>query len=147
MEADHYQRAIGSDHVRWQEIPNLGRTLSSMITLPVTADPRGPGGDLPGWSMTSLSRDTGSYVVTSYLSPTLNYHHHEGLKFAVSLDEESPGEWSICTNQENLRTWESWVSNNINLQSSTHHIAEPGVHTLKWWRVDAGIGAPEDCDQ
>ena len=40
---------------------------------------------------------------------------------------------------ESLQKWEKWVANNINVQSTVHHITEPGLHTLKWWRVDAGV--------
>jgi len=138
MEANHFQRAIDGEGIHWEEIPNLGRTLSSMITLPVIAARTAPGGNSPRLEYDFFVQDTGSYVLTSYLSPTLNYHNHEGLVYALSLDNDPPREINMHQS-ESLQKWEKWVANNINVQSTVHHITEPGLHTLKWWRVDAGV--------
>jgi len=31
------------------------------------------------------------------------------------------------------------VSDNIIVKGSTHHLSQPGVHTLRVWRMDAGV--------
>ena len=40
---------------------------------------------------------------------------------------------------ETQNLWRHWVADNINVSTSRHYITEPGIHTLKWWRVDAGV--------
>lgn len=138
MEAEHFLKAVGTSDVDWHEIPNLGRTGSSMITLPVSAAPSAPGGDSPHLEYQFYTRDTGLHVVLSYLSPTLNFHNKAGISFAVSIDDETP----LLVNMHEHETqdlWRQWVADNINVSTSRHYITEPGIHTLKWWRVDAGV--------
>ena len=47
MEAEHFSQAVGSSAVTWQRIPDLGRTLSAMTSLPVTGVSQTPGGEAP----------------------------------------------------------------------------------------------------
>ena len=108
-----------------------------MITLPVTAGPSKPGSNAPRLEYDFYTRDTGRFVVQTYLSPTLNFHNIEGIRFAVSLDEEVPV--IVNMHQQSKEPWDLWVANNINILNTIHHITEPGIHTLKWWRVDAGV--------
>jgi len=43
-------------------------------------------------------------------------------------------------NKDNqLKTWETWVSNNINQVVSSIQLDKPGKHTLKIWMVDPGV--------
>jgi hypothetical protein len=136
MEAEHFSKAVQDEHIRWHVVPNLGRTGSSVITLPVTAGPSRPGGNSPRIEYEFYTRDTGLFVVQAYLSPTLNFHNTEGIRYAVSIDQEVPV--IVNMHQQGRESWDLWVANNINIPTTVHHIAGPGFHTLKWWRVDAG---------
>ena len=136
MEADHFLTAVDDKQVKWHVVPNLGRTGSSVITLPVTAGPSEPGGDSPRLEYQFYARDTGIFVVRSYLSPTLNFHNGDGIKYAVSIDDEAPAVVNMHGQDQDL--WNQWVSDNINVGKSSIHISRAGFHTLKWWRVDAG---------
>ncbi len=137
MDAEHFIKAVQNEQVKWHVVPNLGRSGSSVITLPVTAGPSKPGGNSPRMEYEFYTRDTGLFVVQTYLSPTLNFHNNEGIRFAVSVDEEVPV--IVNMHQQSQESWDQWVANNINILNTRHHIAEPGIHTLKWWRVDAGV--------
>ncbi len=109
-----------------------------MITLPVTALPSTPRGDSPRLEFDFCIRDTGTFEITSCLSPTLNYFNNQGLRFSVSVDDEKPQMIHMHEN-EGPGSWDLWVSNNIHTRTTIHLITEPGIHTLKWWRVDAGV--------
>jgi hypothetical protein len=138
VEAEHYSKAVDAPPVRWLEIPGLGRTLSAMTPLPVTSVSQAPGGASPHLEYTIVLFSTGEVSVKAYLSPTLNFHNDQGLRYAVSFDEEPPQ--TIVMNADNSnRTWEQWVANNINVSVSHHNIQKPGVHTLKFWMVDPGV--------
>jgi hypothetical protein len=138
MEAASYHQAVNAVDIAWREVPNLGRTRSAMITQPVTAPPTHPAEDTPCLKYMFLTRDTGLYAIHSYLSPTLDFHHQGGLRFAVSVDNGPPSVVNMHP-PDRPYLWNAWVSNNIIEASAEIRIGQPGVHTLKWWRIDGGV--------
>jgi len=138
MEAASYHRAAGNENILWKEVPNLGRTRSAMIALPVTEAPGEPGGDSPHLEYMFLTKDTGLFTIHSYLAPTLDFHRGEGLKFAVSVDNGTPEVVNMHPPGRDY-LWNRWVSNNTIVASTEIRIGEPGIHTLKWWRVDGAV--------
>jgi len=124
--------------VSWQEIPNLGRTLSAMTPFPVTAHPQIPQGKSPHLEYRVILFNQGEVKVRTYLSPSLNFHNNQGLRYAVSIDNEPPQIVNIHVNQ-NFRDWEESVRNNIITKVTRHMIDKPGEHSLKFWMVDPGI--------
>jgi hypothetical protein len=83
--------------------------------------------------------DTGNVKLQAYFSPTLNLHNDEGLKYAVAFDNELPYIIVINKDDNNVRTWENWVANNIIIKTTTHSISTPGKHVLKFWMMNPGI--------
>ena len=138
VEAEHYSKAVNASPVSWLKIPGLGRTLSAMTPVPVTSLPQSPGGTSPHLEYTMVLFDTGEVSVKAYLSPTLNFHNNQGLRYGISFDDEMPQVITINGDNSN-RTWEQWVANNINVTISHHTIHAPGFHTLKFWMVDPGV--------
>ena len=138
IEAEHFSRNIPANNTKWEVIPDLGRTLSGMKIFPVTAKPQVPGKGSPCLEYDFYLFHSGKVDLNLYLSPTLNYFNDGGTELAVSFDDEAPVFLNI--NKDNqLKTWENWVSNNINRIVSTHQIDKPGKHTLKIWMVDPGV--------
>lgn len=138
IEAARFAHAVEAAPVRWQEVPDLGRTLSAVTPMPVTATAVSPGGDQPHLAYPVYFRSTGEVTLHSYLAPTLNFHETDGLRFAVSFDDDPPQIVNMHADRSN-RTWEQWVSDNVNAQSTTHQIDRPGLHVLKFWMVDPGV--------
>jgi hypothetical protein len=145
MEAEHYARAVGAGPVRWQRIPDLGRTLSGMTVMPVTAPAQTPGGASPRLEYRAFLFDTGTVSVHAYLSPTLDFTGTTGLRYAVSLDDEPPqvvnihADGSSSAKTDGNRAWEQSVANEIKVLVTKHHVAGPGAHVLKFWMVDPGV--------
>jgi hypothetical protein len=138
IEAEHFSRNIPANNLKWEMIPGLGRTLSGMKVFPVTAKPQVPGKDSPCLEYDVWLFQAGKVNVNLYLSPTLNYFNDGGTELAVSFDNDTP--IILNMNKDNqLKTWEGWVSNNINQLVSTHQLAKPGKHTLKIQMVDPGV--------
>lgn len=71
-----------------------------------------------------------------YLSPTYNFKRDEGLKFAVSIDNEEP---QIVNMHEGSGWWEKRVGDHIAIKTTKHTGLALGKHTLKIWMVDTGI--------
>lgn len=140
IEAAHYSRAVGS----WQVIPDLGKTSDGVTPLPVTAARQTPGGGSPRLEYTTTMRTTGQVKVSVLLSPRNNVLHTDGLTYAVSVDDQPPQTVNVTAvtgaNDTTMnRQWERNTSENVNLTTTTHAIATPGVHTVKFWMVDPTV--------
>jgi len=139
IEADHYTKAINASGIKWQVLPDHGRTGSAITTMPVTAAAQIPGGNSPHLEYEMYLYDTGTVKLQTYLSPTLNFHNDEGFKYAVSIDDEHPQVIVINKDDNNTRVWEGWMSNNIIIKTSTHHVNTAGKHILKLWTVSPAV--------
>jgi hypothetical protein len=145
MEAANWTRSNHSQNVKWKIIPDIGRTGSGVSTFPVTRSTT-LSESSPNLQYDFYTYDTGSVKVNLYFSPTLNFNNEEalpagrqGLKFAVSIDDEKPQVVILNKEDNNMRTWESWVANNIIIKSSQHKLANNGKHVLKYWAISPAV--------
>ncbi|MDR0184076.1 glycosyl hydrolase 115 family protein [Lysobacter arvi] len=142
IEAAHYDRAIANAGVQWRTIPHLGRTLSGVTSFPVTAPP-GTTGEHGAWLEypIHLTRD-GAFDVRVVMSPTLDFQHRGGLRYAVSIDGEAPEVVTVKSDptpgHADFKAWERAVSDSVYVGTSRHD-AKAGNRTLRIWRVDPGV--------
>ena len=136
IEAEHYSRAKNNEFLSWKTIPNLGRTLSGVTTFPVTAATEAYNGAVLEYDV--FLQNSGEAKLTLFLSPTLKYNENKGLRYAVSIDG---GEEQIVNfNQKQTDSeWENWVANNIVHSVTIHKIEKPGLHTIRYRVLDAGV--------
>ncbi len=139
MEAAHYTQAVNTPAISWLNIPDLGRTLSGMEADPVTAPAQTPGGSSPRLEYSIYLSDTGAVHVKAYFSPTLDISGTGQLRYGISIDDEAPQLLNIIEGISARGVWDKWVSDNIIIKTSEHHIGKPGVHLLKYWLVDPGV--------
>jgi hypothetical protein len=131
MEAGHYSRKVGD----WRLLPEIGKTGDGLTPL---------GGDGARLEYTMTLTTTGPVKVTAVLSPRNNVHPTDGLKYAISLDDQAPQTVNITTetgadDTTMNRQWERNTSDNVNRTTTTHTVAAAGVHTLKFWMVDPTV--------
>ncbi len=138
MEAEHFSGETAANPVSWLIIPDLGRTLSGVTPLPATGETQIPGGESPHLEYNMYLFNDGEVDVKIYMSPTLNFHNSQGLRYAVSFDGEQPQVINIHKDRT-FQDWEESVRNNITMGESKHTISGPGQHVLKFWMVDPGI--------
>lgn len=139
IEAEHFTKAIDAPPIKWQVIPNLGRTLSGVTTFPTTAPSQTPGGESPRLEYDMHLTEGGPVTVRAYLSPTLNFTRSDGLRYAISFDDEPPQIVNIHSDNTSVPGWEQMVGDNINIKSTKHELSQPGKHVLKFWMVDPGV--------
>ncbi|HEY4326912.1 MAG TPA: glycosyl hydrolase 115 family protein [Mucilaginibacter sp.] len=138
IEAAHFNKAVNAGSVKWEVLPDYGRTLSAVIISPVTAKSVQPGGNSPCLEYQVNLTDTGEVKVAAYISPTIDFTNTHGLCYAVSFDNEKPQVMNINADKTEA-AWARDVSDNIKIITSVHHILKPGPHTLKYWMVDPAV--------
>lgn len=144
IDAVNYQNTKETEDVSWQIIPNLGRTGSAITSMPVTASKQNPSENGPYLEYEVYLLDGGTYSLTTYFSPTLNFQKDEGLIYAVSIDGDTPqminlhkdataADWTYPT------WWNEAVKDNIMKQIVLEKELSAGAHTIKYWAVDPGV--------
>ncbi|HEV3326990.1 MAG TPA: glycosyl hydrolase 115 family protein [Puia sp.] len=137
IEAEHYAKAVTDKDVRWQTIPNLGRTLSGVEASPVTTPAQTPGGNSPHLEYQLYLFDTGTISIQAWFSPILAFNRHP-IHYAISFDDEMPQIIDLSSGNEDRGVWDKMVGDNIRISLSAHMISHPGAHLLKYWLVDPG---------
>ena len=139
IEAAGYTKAINSNGITWKLLPDLGRTGSAITPYPVTAANQQPGGNAPHLEYIICMSETDSVKLQAYFSPTLNFNNDEGLKYAVSIDNEIPQVVVLNKEDNQPRVWGKWVADNIIIKTTTHAVAKEGMHVLKYWMVSPAV--------
>jgi hypothetical protein len=144
IEAENFSRAVESELIKWRKIPNLGRTASAMTIEPVTVPEQNINGNSPRMEYKIHFFSKGEMKVNLLLSPTLNFQHTKGLRYAVSFNNEPPQIVNIHSadtipDWKYPHEWNQKVSNNIKVTTTSHFIQKEGEHILKIWAVDPGV--------
>ena len=137
IEAQHYERALAPPGRSWLTVPDLGRTLSGVTTLPV---------EVPAATLADGVRleyaihlfDAGRVKVHTILAPTQKFQPGPGLRFAVSLDDEAPQVVNVHAD-ESREHWARTVLDGVAEFVTEHAVAKPGLHVLKYWALDSGL--------
>ncbi len=143
IEAAHYTKKIDAGSARWEEIPNLGRTLSAMSVFPVTAPSVTPPKDSPCLEYQMYLFHPGKVEVEAIIDPTLNFIQGRGLRYALSFDDQPPQIVTAVpadyTAMDGNRDWEKTVENSVREVVTGFTLSHTGYHTLKFWMVDPGV--------
>lgn len=142
MEAEHFDRTVSRGGVRWKLIPNIGRTGSGLTPFPVNAPRQNLDAGSPRLEYDIHTFSSGAITVWAYLSPRNNVLPTDGLKYAVSVDDEAPQVANVTTQLNGIpmnRSWERNTSDNVARVATHHHLERPGPHVLKFWMVDPTV--------
>jgi hypothetical protein len=143
IEVEHFTRNVRAHSARWELIPNLGRTLSSMSIFPNIAPSVMPPKNSPRLEYNIFLFDSGPIEVDTILSPTLNFVSGRGLRFALSFDDQPPEVVTAVpadyTAGDGNHDWEHTVANSARTIKTPFNVSRPGEHTLKVWMVDPGV--------
>ena len=137
IEAQHYARKFDGK-AKWTTIPNLGRTLGAVLTLPQTAPPSDPVKDKVRLEYDIQTTKDADATLHVYLTPTLDAAGKGGLKFAVSIDGQPPQVQSFNLIPDKP-DWNAAVSNNIHVIKVPFKGLKAGPHTLKFYRIDGNV--------
>jgi hypothetical protein len=134
IEAENFTRQNSPSDVAWTIIPDLGKTLSGITTMPVTVSPE------KGETYLEYDIDlnsTGEAKIIILTSPTLNFNANKGLRYAMSVDG---GEEQIVNINGHYRgELGEWQAKSIIETSTIHKIEKTGKHTIRFRVLDPGI--------
>ena len=139
MEAPNYSRAVNSRPIFWKTLPNYGKTLGGVIPVPVTSPVQNPDANTPHLEYDIYIDTTGIYNLNTYISPTIDFTNSDGLKFAVSIDDQKPIIVNISSDYKSEAAWRKSVANSIKIFQTPLQLESIGKHTLKYWMVSPAV--------
>jgi len=130
--ATAYTKLVNGPGIKWKRIPDIAKDGDGMTTFPVTVS----NAFLKSRLEYNITCDTGIVNITALFSPTLNFHNEDGLKYAISIDDEPP---QIIAINKDDKDWSKWVADNI-IEKKTHHlVTTAGKHIIKYWMVSPAV--------
>ncbi|MDO7745203.1 MAG: glycosyl hydrolase 115 family protein, partial [Pedobacter sp.] len=139
MEAPNYNKAVGSRPVQWKTLPNYGKTLGGVMPVPVTSAVQQLDTTTAHLEYAIYIHDTGTFDLNTFISPTIDFTNTDGLKFAVSIDDQTPVMVNISKDYRTETAWRKSVADNIKIFKTPLKFDNPGKHTLKYWMISPGV--------
>lgn len=131
---------------KWKVVDNLGKTGSSVISLPINEGRVELTKKSPKLSYPIHLKQKGKVKVHMYFSPTINYSTREGMYYGLSLDGQTPtlvnydSDPNIFNyNGKVPKNWHNNVGDNIKVISTELELETSGNHMLNYYRVDEGL--------
>ncbi|MGW9529252.1 glycosyl hydrolase 115 family protein [Paenibacillus terrae] len=140
IEAEHTCGREATGEARWEMIKGYGRSLSSMKLFPTTALFERTE-DAPYLEYRVCTAEEQTYTVTVYVAPTNPLAEDRRLKYAVAFDDHPPVPADMLPLEfaaGESRHWSESVMNNVHT-STTQHPLTAGMHTLRFYGLDAGL--------
>jgi hypothetical protein len=134
VDAVHFNARVGD----WRVIPHLGLYDGAIAFFPVTTPSQTPGGNAPHLDYRVNLPRAGEVLLEVTLSPTLDFRGGQGLRFAVSIDDQPPQMVNVNGGRSEAE-WSQAVIGNSWLRSSRLRVARAGAHVIHLWAVDPGL--------
>lgn len=142
IEAEHTADRVAKSGVEWKVIENYGRSLSSMKMFPTTVSFNNVE-EAPYLEYRFYIDEDGEYQLTTYTAPTNNLSVDSRLRYAVSFDGADPviaDALPVGFKAGDIfnAAWSNAVMENVH-KTTTVHTLTKGVHTLRFYGLDAGL--------
>ena len=133
IEAEHYTRSSAGDGLKWITIPNMGRTLSGITTMPNNIHPNKE--TFVEYDFTVDKAQQAKVIVR--FSPTLNFNDNKGLSYAISIDNAP--EQVINLNGHYDGELGQWQALHVIDSETMHQLSDAKTHTLKIRPLDPAL--------
>jgi len=143
IEAEHFQRqnTVTLDDgrtLRWEKIPQHGRTLSSLSVYPITDHHFANANDAPYVEYDFFTLDKTDLNIDGVFAPSWPMLPGQELRYAIAIDNEPPQVVSLTADMSNA-TWEETVRTDVRVARSTHKAINAGAHKLRIYSLDPGV--------
>ena len=138
IEAPNFSARQAADNIQWEVIPQHGRTEGAISPLPVS-DHSFTELDKAPWVEYDLYLfNAGEITVEGIFAPSLDFVPDRGLRYGISLGDETPQVVDILSDLS-TEAWEESVTQAARKARSTHTIDTPGAYTLRIYALDSGV--------
>ena len=141
IEAENYSEQADANGVGWRHVNRATASKDGMTIHPITAQSHNPASlsSAPSLTYQFYAFSTGPVKISTQCLPTHRItSDHEGLRFAISLNGDTPQIIDIHAN-EYTAAWNVNTLRAASIGTSSHSISEPGLQTVKIYMVDAGV--------
>ncbi|WP_321321707.1 glycosyl hydrolase 115 family protein [Labilibaculum sp.] len=147
IEAVDFNSSSTSQGFDWEVINGLGNTKGGVTSLPVNKGYQEFSKDNSHleYTFTLLNKPKNdSITLFMCLAPTQDFKNKDGLKYAVSVDDEEPQiinlhEGCIGKDWNYAEWWCTAVSDNKLVRKSKHKLNNTETHIVRYWLIDPGI--------
>lgn len=139
IEAPSFNRAVNSRPIFWKTIPNYGKTRGGVIATPVSSPIQNPSNGSPHLEYDIYLSKAGNFTLQTFISPTIDFTGTDGLKFAISIDDQKPVTVNISSSYANEGAWGQSVANGIKIFKTPFSFDKAGKHTIKYWMINPGV--------
>ncbi|TKB96594.1 glycosyl hydrolase 115 family protein [Pedobacter cryotolerans] len=139
IEAPSFNRAVNSRPIFWKTIPNYGKTKGGVTATPVSSPIQNPSDGSPHLEYDIYLSEVGNFTLQAFISPTIDFTGTDGLKFAISIDDQKPVTVNISSNYTNEGAWGQSVANGIKIFKTPFSFDKAGKHTIKYWMINPGV--------
>jgi hypothetical protein len=140
LEAASFTRKHKVDGYEWQEIPQHGRTRSSIAPFPVTDHSFADPASAPFVEYPITFFNTGTFAVHTLLAPSWPFVPGRGLRYAIAVGDEPPQIVDFLAGTHDTdASWETSVETGVRIGISQHRIEKPGPTRLRIYMVDPGV--------
>lgn len=140
IEAAHFKKASAKGGISWQEIPQHGRTQSSITPLPVTDKSFTDLKQAPYVEYPLTLFTTGTISVEALVAPSLPFVPGRGLRYAISIGDEEPQIVDFLSGfKDGDANWAAAVENGVRIGRSEHTITKAGPQILRLYAIDSGV--------
>jgi len=140
IEAEHFTRRRDNDGFAWGALEGLGKTGDSVTVFPQKARTfSGFSGAAPSLEYDFYILNGGAFEANFFLIPTQPLVPGNGLRFAVSIDDETPQIITVDKDTEvSSPPWAQHILNQTTVGKSKFDLKK-GAHVLKILAVDTGV--------
>ncbi len=140
MEAASFSRNQPVDEFQWLEIPQHGRTQSSMSVFPVTDRSFEAPSEAPYLEYDVTFFSTGEFEVQLLLAPSWPVVPGRGLRYGIAIGDETPQVIDFLEGMDDTDAgWEESVKDGVRVGRSTHNIEQPGPTRLRIYGIDPAV--------
>lgn len=137
MEAENFTRKKDKNNFAWQTISGLGKTGDSVSVFPNVAKTFST--DAPSLEYRFYVTGAGEFEANFFLIPTQPLVAGNGLRLAVSIDDEMPRTISVDKDAEvSAPKWAQNILNQTTVGKTVFKLKK-GAHVLKIFAVDTGV--------
>lgn len=143
IEAAHFQRkttgvSAKGKTLRWETIPEHGRSLSSIAVFPIGDEHFADVSAAPYVEYDFFTLGTSDLTIQGYFAPSWPMLPEHGLRYAIAVDGEAPQVMNLTADMSNA-TWEDTARADVRISTSTHKAIAAGAHKLRIYSLDSGV--------